>query len=210
MSWPSDWWTGLYLFLFAFGLIFTVASLFLNVGDDLPDLDLGGDAAGGDHASGPSPLSLSTVMIFLTWFGASGYIARAWGGVIAPVALVLAAAIGFVGATLVYLFLARVLWRGQTALDPRDYDLQGTIARVSSSIRAGGTGEIVYSLDGKQRVDGARSIEGAELPVGAEVAIVRYEGGLAYVAPLDWAASEGAFLGNPIEELAMPPPGERR
>jgi membrane protein implicated in regulation of membrane protease activity len=210
MSWPSDWWIGLYLFLFAFGLIFTIASLFLNVGDDLPDLDLGGDAAGGDHASGPSPLCLSTVMIFLTWFGAAGDIARAWGGVIAPLALILAAAIGFVGATLVYLFLARIMWRGQTALDPRAYELQGTIARVSSSIREGGTGEIVYSIDGKQRVDGARSLEGQALPVGAEVTIVRYEGGLAYVAPLDWAANEGAFLGNPIEELAMPPPGKRR
>ena len=210
MSWPSDWWTGLYLFLFAFGLIFTVASLFLNVGDDLPDLDLGGDAAGGDHASGPSPLSLSTIMIFLTWFGATGYIARSWGGVAAPLAIILAAAVGFVGAALVYLFLARILWRGQTALDPRAYDLQGTIARVSSAIRAGGTGEIVYSIDGKQRVDGARSLEDQALPVGAEVTIVRYESGLAYVAPLDWAATEGAFLGNPIEELAMPPPSERR
>ncbi len=210
MSWPSDWWTGFYLCLFAFGLIFTIASLLLNTGDDLPDLDLGGDAGGGNHASGPSPLSLSTIMIFLTWFGATGYIARAWGGLVAPLALILAAAIGFMGAALVYLFLARVLWRGQTALDPRDYDLQGTIARVSSSIRVGGTGEIVYSIDGKQRVDGARSMEGAELPVGTEVTIVRYEGGLAYVAPLDWAASEGAFLGNPVEELSMPPPGERR
>ena len=210
MNWPSDWWTGLYLFLFAFGLIFTVASLFLNVGDDLPDLDLGGDVGGGDHASGPSPLSLSTIMIFLTWFGATGYIARAWGGLVAPLAILLAAVIGLVGATLVYLFLARVLWRGQTALDPRDYDLQGTIGRVSSSIRAGGTGEIVYSIDGKQRVDGARSLEDTALPVGMEVTIVRYERGLAYVAPLDWAATEGAFLGNPIEELAMPPPGERR
>lgn len=210
MSWPSDWWTGLYLFLFAFGLIFTVASLFLNVGDDLPDFDLGGDATGGDHAGGPSPLSLSTIMIFLTWFGAAGYIARSWGGVIVPLAFILAMAVGFVGAVLVYLFLARVLWRGQTALDPRDYDLQGTIGRVSSSIRVGGTGEIVYSIDGKQRVDGARSLEGTELPVGTEVTIVRYEGGLAYVAPLDWAATDGAFLGNPIEELALPPPSERR
>lgn len=209
MSWPSDWWTGLYLFLFAFGLIFTVASLFLNVGDDLSSIDVSGDATGVDHVSGPSPLSLSTVMIFLTWFGATGYIARTWGGAIAPLALILAATIGLVGATMVYLFLARVLWRGQTSLDPRAYDPQGAIARVSSSIRAGGTGEIVYALDGKQRVDGARSLEDEPLPVGTEVTIVRYEGGLAYVAPLDWAANEGAFLGNPIEELAMPPPGER-
>jgi membrane protein implicated in regulation of membrane protease activity len=198
-------WTGIYLTLFAFGLIFTVASLFLNTGDDLPDLNLDGDASDGGGASGPSPLSLSTAMIFVTWFGATGYIARTWGGLAVPLTFLLAALIGFIGAALVYLFLAKVLWRGQTQLRPADYAVEGTIATVTSSIRAGGTGEIVYSLAGSKRVDGARSVDGSAIANGAEVSIVRYEGGLAYVAPLDWAGSGGAFLGNPIEEVAIPP-----
>jgi membrane protein implicated in regulation of membrane protease activity len=198
-------WTGIYLTLFAFGLIFTVASLFLNTGEDLPDLNLDGDASDGGGASGPSPLSLSTAMIFVTWFGATGYIARTWGGLAVPLTFLLAALIGFIGAALVYLFLAKVLWRGQTQLRPADYAVEGTIATVTSSIRAGGTGEIVYSLAGSKRVDGARSVDGSAIANGAEVSIVRYEGGLAYVAPLDWADSGGAFLGNPIEEVAIPP-----
>lgn len=205
MSWPSDLWTGIYLTLFAFGLIFTVVSLFLSTGDDLPDLNLDGDASDGGGASGPSPLSLSTTMIFVTWFGATGYIARTWGGLAVPLTFLLAALIGFLGAALVYLFLAKVLWRGQTQLRPADYAVEGTIATVTSSIRAGGTGEIVYTLAGSKRVDGARSVDGSAIANGAEVSIVRYEGGLAYVAPLDWADGGGAFLGNPIEEVAIPP-----
>ena len=87
-GWPSDTLAGVYLFLFAFGLIFSVASLVLGAGgDDL--LDLGGgegaDAGGsGDGQSGgPSPFSISTAMIFLTWFGAAGYIVRVYSGAVA-------------------------------------------------------------------------------------------------------------------------------
>ncbi len=218
MSWPSDLWTGIYLTLFAFGLLFTVASLFLGAGDDLPGLDIGGDGGGGDAGGGdasdgggthgPSPFSLSTAMIFVTWFGAAGYIARTWGGLAVPLTFALAALIGFVGAAALYLFLAKVLWRGQTHLNPADYAVEGTLASVTSGIRAGGVGEIVYTLAGSRRVDGARSVDGAAIPVGAEVSIVRREGGLAYVAPVDWADG-GAFLGNPVEEVAIPPPGRR-
>jgi hypothetical protein len=74
---------------------------------------------------------------------------------------------------------------------------------VTSSIRENGTGEIVYTLDGKRRVDGARSQDGKSIPNGAEVSIVRYAGGIAYVVPLDWADGN-AFGGQPIEV----PPGQ--
>ncbi len=197
MSWPNDWLTGLCLFLFAFGLIFSVVSLVFNVGDQLPGVDLDGDPSNNNHSGGPSPLSLSTVMIFLTWFGAAGYIARVWGGLAVPLVLAVAAVAGLAGGTLVWLFLAKFLWRGERQLDPLAYDVHGTLARVTSPIRKDGTGEIVYTLDGKRRVDGARAVEGVAIPLGADVAIVRYEGGLAYVAPLDWAEAEGGFLGAP-------------
>lgn len=203
MSWPSDWLTGVYLFLFAFGLIFSAASLFFSVGDDLPGLDLDGDA-NADHVGAPSPISLSTILIFVMWFGATGYIARTWGGLAAWLTLIPATVVGLVGATLVYFLMAKVLWRGQTHLDPTNYDIRGTVARVTSPVRPGGTGEIVYTLDGKQRVDGARSVDGAAIPVGAEVTIVRYTEGIAHVAPLVWA--EQNFYGDPVEPLSLPPP----
>jgi hypothetical protein len=204
MGWPSDWLTGLFLFLFAFGLIFSVVSLLLGVGDDLPGLDLDGDPNTHGHSSGPSPLSLSTIMIFLTWFGAAGYIARTWGGLAAGIAIPLATVAGIAGGAIVWLFLAKVLWRGQSQLDPEKYDVTGTPATVTSAIRAGGTGEIVYTLDGKRRVDGARTVDGSPLPDGAEVTIVRYRAGIAYVAPLAWA--ESAFVGDPVEPMSLPPP----
>ncbi len=218
VGWPSDTLAGIYLFLFAFGLIFSVASLVLGAGgDDLLDLGGGeGAEAGGSgdgQSGGPSPFSISTAMIFLTWFGAAGYILRAYYGSAAALSFLVATVAGLVGGWLVYLFLARVLWRHQTELNPADYQVVGAVGRISSSIRSGGTGEVIYLLDGKQRVDGARSADGSGLPLGVEVIITRYEGGLAYVEPLaSWAARRGEaadepFIGQPIEPLDHPPPG---
>lgn len=204
MRWPQDWLTGFFLFLFAFGLLFSIASLLFSVGDDLPGLDLDGDASGHHHGGSPSPLSLSTVMIFLTWFGGAGYIARTWGGLAAWLALLLAGGAGLVGGAIVHLFLVKVLWRGQSQLDPAKYDVRGTLARVTSSIRAGGTGEIVYTLDGKRRVDGARSVDGTAIGTGADVTIIRYTGGLAYVAPTTWA--DQPFFEEADKEAPVPPP----
>ncbi len=220
MSWPSDTLAGVYLFLFAFGLIFGVASLLLGGGGgeadlpggdlefDLPDGDAGaGGQQGGDAAPGnPAVVNASTVLMFLTWFGAAGYVARVYFGAGAAVSLLVAAIPGLAGGALIYLFMAKVLWRGQTRLDPANYHHGGTIARVTAPIRPGGTGEVVYVLDNKQLVDGARSLDGTPIPVGAEVEIVRYEGGLAYVRPWAGAASDGPFRGQPFEPTSLPPP----
>lgn len=240
MNWPTDTLTGVYLFLFAFGLLFSLLTFFLgsiaghihlpgglHLGPHNHAAHIGhighhghGGEAGHGHAGhaghghgahgphgahdtgqqhfdAPSPFNLSTLMIFLTWFGATGYVLRTYYGSLAAWSLLAATGCGLVGAGIVYLFLARVLWRGQTQLDDANYLIEGTLARVTSSIRAGGTGEIVYTLDGKRRVDGARNVEGTPIPAGADVAILRYEGGLAYVAPLDWARGEGF----PVEEM---------
>ncbi len=202
MGWPSDTLTGVYLFLFAFGLIFSIASLVLGA----VDLSGGeGDLSGGDgaDAGSPSPLNFTTGLVFLTWFGAAGYVLRRFYDAAAAISLLAAVSAGLVGAALVYLFLAKVLWRGQTVLDPADYAVEGSPARISSPIRAGGTGEVVYTLDQKQLVAGARSVDGTPLPLGAEVEIVRYEQGVAYVRPLSNAALEGPFRGQPID---LPPP----
>ena len=246
MNWPTDTLAGIYLSLFAFGLLFSVASLVLGAahghlhlpgghhvghgghldqGTHAGHVDQGAHGAHGAHsghagetspphhsasATAPSPVNVSTVMIFLTWFGATGYIVRVYYGALPAFSLLLAALTGLLGAWLLYLFLARVLWRGQTELDPANYHLIGALARVSSPIRAGGTGEIVYALDGKQRVDAARSADGSPLPLGAEVVIARYECGIAYVESQgSWIARIGAtadapFIGEPLDH---PPPG---
>jgi hypothetical protein len=202
MSWPTDLLTGIFLFLFAFGLLFSVATLVFGVGDDIPGLDfMGGDHSG--HAHGP--FSLSAIMVFLTWFGAAGYIARTWGGQAAWIALPLATVVGLIGGAAIWVVLTKILPRGESRLDPANYDVRGTIAQVTSSIRPGGTGEIVYTLDNKRRVDGARSEYGSPITNGAEVSIVRYANGIAYVVPIDWADGS-VFGGNPVEPNSLPPP----
>lgn len=226
MNWPTDTLTGIYLGLFAFGGIFSVVSLLLGaIGGHfhLPGATHAGHASHfGHHGHGdprvahaaadahdatlplgpgaaPGPLNLSTVMIFLTWFGATGYLLRVYTTEAAALSAIFAAGVGFSGALIVWLVLAKILWRGQTQLDPRNYAIMGVTALVTAPIGAGGTGEIVYTLDGKRQVDAARATEGEALPRGAAVAILRRTGGIAYVVPLSEATTD-----DPFTALAAP------
>lgn len=101
----------------------------------------------------------------------------------AALALGLATLSGIGGATIVFLFVARVLLRHEAPLNPADYDMTGVLGRITVTIRTGGTGEIVYSQEGIRRCAGARSENGDAIPKGAEVLVTRYEKGIAYVTP---------------------------
>jgi hypothetical protein len=90
---------------------------------------------------------------------------------------------GFVGAVLVYLFLAKGLLAHDRDLNPADYDLVGVMGRLSSSIREGGTGEMIFSQAGTRRASSARSVDGKTIPRGAQMVMIRYERGIAYVRP---------------------------
>ena len=68
-------------------------------------------------------------------------------------------------------------------LDPADYDMVGVLGRTTIPIRAGGTGELVYTQGGTRHVVGARSEDGAAIAKGCEVIVTKYEKGLAYVRP---------------------------
>lgn len=144
-----------------------------------------GDARVQLNQGAPSVFNLSTTMAFLTWFGGAGYILRIYYGAALPLALGVAGLAGVVGAALVFAFLSRVLYASQWVLDPNDYHLPGTLARITSPIRAGGTGEIVYVKGDTRQVAGARGVDGGALERGAEVVIMRYERGIAYVQRWD-------------------------
>jgi len=87
--------------------------------------------------------------------------------------------------------MAKVLWAPDENLDPDDYEVGGLLGVVSSPIRAGGTGEVLFSQAGARRGAGARSEDGGAIDKGVEVVITRQQNGLVYVrAWTDLAADE--------------------
>jgi membrane protein implicated in regulation of membrane protease activity len=146
----------------------------------------GGAAHARGHAvdESISPLNMSTIMAFVTWFSGVGYILTGWEGVSTPIASAVATVFGFVGAGIVFLVLVRVLLPGQSAyLSPDDYELEGTIGRLITSIRPGGTGEFVFSKAGSRRVASARSTSASGIERDTEVVVVRQDKGIVYVEP---------------------------
>jgi hypothetical protein len=215
-----DWLANVFLFIFLFGLIFTIASLVLgfvgaggghgghvggdaghgvHLGDlggqhihiDLPGphdihIQVGGHGShgGSQHAGGDGPgvLNMPTIMAFITWFGGVGFILRQSLGLSGFIVTPLALLSGATGAAIMFTLLARVLWPMMSKpLSEEEFSLPGTVARVVSSIREGGVGEIVYSKRGVRFTAGAKSEDNEAIPKGAEVVIIRYERGLAYV-----------------------------
>lgn len=152
----------------------------------------GAHGAGGAHGdlvhgaeTAVSPFNFGTLMSFVTWFGGIGYLLHAYSRLVAFLVAFIAVGGGLVGASIVFFFLAKFLIPGQRVLDPDDYYLPGTIGKVTSSIREGGAGEIVYSLAGSRRTSGARAEDGRAIKRGEEVVITGYTAGLAVVQP--WA-----------------------
>src|SRR5207245_4962944 len=188
-------WSYFYLLCFAVGFVFSLLS-FLMGSFHLPHLPHGtagghvghggvahhgggGKASfGGVHAS---RFNLFTLAAFLAWFGGTGYLLTRFSTIWFFMGLVWSVIAGLVGAGLVFLFMSKVLISKEENMDPADYDMVGVLGRISSSIREGGTGEIIYSQAGTRRTCGARSENGSAIPRGDEVVVTRYEKGIAYV-----------------------------
>ncbi len=184
-------WANVYLVCFWLGFSLSAVSWLLGA-VHLPHLGhlphphaphAGGHGPHG-HARGsdsPSYFSFATLTAFLAWFGGAGYLLTRYTDVWPLAALALAVGVGLVGASLMFLLVAKVLCSPHESLDPDDYDLVGLVGVVSSPIREGGTGEILFAQQGARRVAGARSEDGQPIAKGVEIVIVRYERGLAYV-----------------------------
>ncbi len=137
----------------------------------------------GAHGGELPWFNFGTISAFLAWFGGTGYLLEHYYGVWYVVALGVSIVSGIGAAAVVFWFLARVLMAREAALDPLDYDMVGVLGKLSIPIRAGGTGELIYSQEGTRHVTGARSEDGCAIPKGAEVMVTRYEKGIAYVRP---------------------------
>jgi hypothetical protein len=138
-------------------------------------------AAHGQHDSGISPFNFVTLTAFLAWFGGTGYLLTRYSGLWVGFGLLASVVSGLAAASVVFLFLSKVLISQDENMDPADYEMVGVLGRVSSSIREGGTGEMVYTQMGTRRVCGARCDDGSAVAKGTEVVVTRYDKGIAYV-----------------------------
>ncbi len=195
------------LFCFVLGAVWTIASWLLGAGH-LGHSHAGGHHAGTAHGHAPhaphsshaghakpagsassgslllyfvSPPSLG---VFLTWFGGMGYLLTRHTGLEFWLDLTIAGGLGVIGALAVASFL-RFLQSKEKPLDPADFYLPGTLARVSSTIRPDGIGEVLYVQHGVRRSAAARSENGTPIPRGADVVVTRFEKSVVFVQTWD-------------------------
>ena len=184
-------WELFYLICFIVGFVFSTLSFLtgtlhlhlpvkwhLHVGKGLGSTD------------GISVFNSFSLMAFLTWFGAMGYLMTRHSSLWFGFVLVLATFVGGTGALIIFFFLAKFLMKYDVGVDAAEYEMTGVLGRVSSSIRSGGTGEMVFEQVGTRRSCGARSEDGASIAKGTEVVITRYERGIAYVRSWDEISGE--------------------
>ena len=189
-------WETFYLIFFVVGLVLSLLTLLGGMGHiswhfHLPHGHVGhlphaGHVAHGAGGRGSTSATVPwwnafSVMIFLCWFGAAGYLLTRYGSFVAAVVLVLSLLCGVIGGAIIFLFLVKVLLPHDRELTADETDVVGAVGRVSSPIRAGGTGEMVYEQLGAVRSAPARAENGEAIQKQEEVFVVRYEKGIAYV-----------------------------
>ena len=198
-----------YFVCFVVGLMFAVVSLLGGMGHfgghvhvhvphahvpHVPHVPHGVTVPDGGSAASGAPTvpwwNGFSIMVFLCWFGAAGYLLTKYGSFMAVVVLVLAAIAGVMGGAIIFLFLTRVLLRDEHDLTAEETAIVGAVGNVSLPIRADGTGEILYQQLGSLVSAPARSEDGVDLARQEEVYVVRYEKGIAYVRKFEDVANE--------------------
>jgi len=173
-------WENFYLGCFWLGFLFSALSFLAGFGVlHIPSLHVhpGHGAGGGQN----SPINFGTIVIFLAWFGATGYLLTRYSSIWALLALGIAGVTGLAGAAAMFWFLVKVVLADEKELDPADYEMVGVLGRVSSPVRSGGTGEMIFSQAGTRRSAAIRSENGETIPKGEEVVVTRFEKGVAWV-----------------------------
>jgi membrane protein implicated in regulation of membrane protease activity len=200
-------WSDFYLICFAIGFLFSFLSFVMGgfhwhlpfglhmsgggaTGTGHMPTTGGGAAHGGTGSPTMSPFNPATSAAFLAWFGGAGYLITRFSSILMPIILMMAIGAGLTGASIVFLFITRVLTSKEEAMDPADYDMVGVLGRISSVVRVDGTGEMIYSQAGTRRACGVRSDDGKDLAKDTEVVVTRYEKGIAYVRRWDELSGE--------------------
>ncbi|HKT68724.1 MAG TPA: hypothetical protein VJP83_04770 [Terriglobales bacterium] len=184
-------WENFYLVCFVVGFAFSVLSFLggglrwhlpfkWHMGHAGPHVHVGTNTHVGHGGAQVSVFNFLTLTIFLAWFGGTGYLLTRYSTVWFLLGLGVAVFSGVGGAAIIFAFL-KALMASEHPMDPADYEMVGVLGKVSSPIRAGGTGEITYSQGGTRHAAGARSEDSSAIAKGSEVVVTRYEHGIAYV-----------------------------
>jgi hypothetical protein len=167
----------------------------------VPHGTAGPDAA---HGSATVPWwNAFSIMIFLCWFGAAGYLLTRYGSFVAGMVLALAGICGLAGGAIIFWFLTRVLMPHEHELSADETEVVGAVGRVSSAIRESGTGEIVYEQLGALRSAPARSENGGPISKQEEVFVVRYEKGIAYVRRWEDGSGQWPVVGEASDKCSV-------
>src|SRR5262245_810741 len=146
-------WADFYLVCFIVGFVLSLISAFGGF-IHMPHGHHGHVHVGhghGDAGGGVSPFNFLTLTAFLAWFGGVGYLLTKFSGIWLGLAFLIAVAGGVLGASIVFLFLVKVLLVHDKPLNAADYDMIGVLGCLSSAIREGGTGEMTFSQAGSRR-----------------------------------------------------------
>jgi hypothetical protein len=223
-------WESFYLACFIFGLLLSALSLLGGMGHigwhvhvphvlhvpavgHVPHLPHAGhlpQSGGMGLAQGSATVpwwNAFSIMIFLCWFGAAGYLLTRYGGFVTGVVLFLAVLCGLAGGAIVFFFLARVLLPHERELTAEETAVVGAVGRVSAAIRPGGTGELIYEQMGARRSAPARADDGygdgVAIEKEEEVCVVRYERGIAYVRRWEdvlEASDQSSVVSDPLHQ----------
>jgi hypothetical protein len=183
MNWPV-----IFLACFVFGFLLSALSFALGAVHAHFHLHVPwghhvhGNVFHGGNAHAVGPINFATVTAFLAWFGGTGFLLTTELRWLAVPALLLAAVVGMIGATIVFWIMAHVLWSPDENMQSADYHMVGVLGRLTLPIRDGGsTGELVYAQGGTRKSCGARSADGQGIEKGAEVIVTAYDRGIASV-----------------------------
>lgn len=182
MNWPQ-----IFLGCFVIGFVLSVASFALGAMHAHLHIHVPwghhvhGNMFHGGHARGVGPINVATMTAFLAWFGGTGFLLTTEFRWLALPAVLLSVVIGLCGSAVVFWLMARVLWSPNENMQSADYRMVGVLGRLNQPIRAGGTGELIYSHGGGRHSCGARSADGSAIEKNAEVVVTNYERGIASV-----------------------------
>ena len=185
-------WEKIYLGSFLFGFLMSFAALVVHSGHahfhgggDHHGIGFkGGFKAGHSqgHGGGFSKINMTTLSAFMTWFGGVGYLLDRYSAFGFLIALGIATMSGVGAASVVFLFVSKVLLRNEREMLAIDYEMVGMLGRVSSPVLGeSGIGEMIYSHDGARRHVAIRAEQKIPIAKGIEVVVTRYERGVAYV-----------------------------